>query len=215
MANTTAIASGVNRYFAAPYNNSTGTNTMQMLSVEMNAGIAICVAVADNASRALLEDILSELKRAGFRNIVLYNWHYENSGFIYEPAFLISEKHPELKILVMEDANPDFTADRQQAIWPEGFPGLALEHAAVIETSLLLHHAPHLVRTEHIKADAPERVVNHDVLPIDTRMSTASGTLSSPEAASAEKGKMLTEWMVDRLVAILDDEFGDRRGGTA
>jgi creatinine amidohydrolase len=53
---------------------------------------------------ALLEDVLSELKRAGFRNIVLYNWHYENSGFIYEPAFLISEKHPELKILVMEDS---------------------------------------------------------------------------------------------------------------
>ena len=162
---------------------------------------------------ALLEDILGELKRAGFRNIVLYNWHYENSGFIYEPAFLISERHPELKILVIEDANPDFTPDRQQAIWPDGFPGLALEHAAVIETSLLLHHAPHLVRTEHIAADAPERVVNHDVLPIDTRMSTATGTLSSPEAASAEKGKMLTDWMVDRLVAILDEEFGDRRGG--
>ncbi|WP_454788106.1 creatininase [Mycolicibacterium lutetiense] len=164
---------------------------------------------------ALLEDILSELKRAGFRNIVLYNWHFENSGFIYEPAFLISEKHPELKILVMEDANPDFTEERRQAIWPEGFPGLALEHAAVIETSLLLHHAPHLVRSEHIKADAPERVVNHDVLPIDTRMSTASGVLASPEAATAEKGKMLTEWMVDRLVAILDEEFGDRRGGSA
>jgi creatinine amidohydrolase len=164
---------------------------------------------------ALLEDILGELRRTGFRNIVLYNWHYENSGFIYEPAYLISEKHPELKILVIEDANPDFTPDRQQAIWPDGFPGLALEHAAVIETSLLLHHAPHLVRTDHIAADAPERVVNHDVLPIDTRMSTATGTLSSPEAASAEKGKMLTDWMVDRLVAILDEEFGDRRGGAA
>ncbi len=162
----------------------------------------------------LLEDFLSELKRAGFRNIVLYNWHFENGGFIYEPAFLISEKHPELKILVMEDANPDFTADHQQAIWPGGFPGLALEHAAVIETSLLLHHAPHLVRPEHIKADSPERVVNYDVLPIDTRMSTASGTLSSPEAASAEKGKMLTDWMVDRLVAILDEEFGDRRASS-
>jgi len=56
-------------------------------------------------------------------------------------------------------------------------------------------------------------VVNYDVLPIDTRMSTATGTLSSPEAASAEKGKMLTEWTVERLVAILDEEFGDRRGG--
>ncbi len=164
---------------------------------------------------ALLEDILGELKRCGFRNIVLYNWHYENSGFIYEPAYLIAEQHRDLKIVVIEDVNPDFTPDRQQAIWPEGFPGLALEHAAVIETSLLLHHQPSLVRTDRIAADAPERVVNHDVLPIDTRMSTASGTLSSPVAASADKGRLLTEWMVERLVGILDDEFAARRSGAA
>ena len=160
---------------------------------------------------SLLEDILNELKRCGFRNIVLYNWHYENSGFIYEPAFLVAEQSPELKIVVVEDANPDFTPDRQMAIWPDGFPGLALEHAAVIETSLLLYHQPSAVRVDRIAADAPERVVNHDVLPIDTRMSTASGVLSSPLAASAEKGRMLTDWMVDRLVGILDDEFADRR----
>ena len=164
---------------------------------------------------ALLEDILGELKRCGFRNIALYNWHYENSGFIYEPAYLIAEQHPDLKIVVIEDANPDFTPDRVQAIWPDGFPGLALEHAAVIETSLLLHHQPSLVRTDRIAADAPERVVNHDVLPIDTRMSTASGTLSSPVAASAEKGRLLTEWMVKRLVGILDEEFADRRSGAS
>ena len=72
---------------------------------------------------ALLEDILGELKRAGFRNIVLYNWHYENSGFIYEPAFLISEKHPELKILVIEDANPDFTPDRRAGHLARRLPG--------------------------------------------------------------------------------------------
>ena len=38
---------------------------------------------------SVLEDVLSELRRGGFRNIVLYNWHFENSGFIYEPAFLV------------------------------------------------------------------------------------------------------------------------------
>ena len=161
---------------------------------------------------ALLEDILGELKRAGFRNIVLYNWHYENSGFIYEPAFLISEKHPELKILVHRGRQPRFHRGPPAGHLARRLSGLGAEHAAVIETSLLLHHAPHLVRTEHIAADAPERVVDYDVLPIDTRMSTASGTLSSPEAATAEKGRMLTDWMVDRLVAILDEEFGDRRG---
>ena len=110
---------------------------------------------------------------------------------------------------------PRFHPGPRQAIWPDGFPGLALEHAAVIETSLLLHHQPSLVRTDRIAADAPERVVNHDVLPIDTRMSTASGTLSSPVAASAEKGRLLTEWMVERLVEILDDEFADRRSGAS
>ena len=30
---------------------------------------------------SVLEDVLSELKRGGFRNIVLYNWHFENAGF--------------------------------------------------------------------------------------------------------------------------------------
>ena len=38
IANTTAIASGVNRYCAVPVSNRTGTNTMQMDKVETNVG---------------------------------------------------------------------------------------------------------------------------------------------------------------------------------
>ncbi|MFQ6398540.1 creatininase [Nocardia sp. KC 131] len=159
---------------------------------------------------SLIEDVLSELKRCGFRNIVLYNWHLENSGFVYEPAYLVSERNPELKIVVIEDVNPEFTPQRLNAVWPQDFPGLALEHAAVIETSLWLYHEPSAVRTDRIAADSPQRVVNHDVVPIDTRMSTTSGALSSPVPASAEKGRLLTEWLVERLITIVDDEFPDR-----
>jgi len=165
---------------------------------------------------SLLEDVLVELKRCGFRNIVVYNWHFENKGFVYEPAYLISGQNPELKVVVIEDAMPDFTPERQKAIWPEGFPGLALEHAAVIETSLWMYHEPSVVRSDRMAADAPQRVVNHDVVPIDTRMSTASGSLSSPVAASAEKGRLLTEWLVERLIAVVDEEFpnhGRHTGG--
>lgn len=156
---------------------------------------------------SVVEDVLSELKRCGFRNIVLYNWHFENSGFVYEPAFLVSENNPELKIVVIEDVNPEFTPERIADIWPDGFPGLALEHAAVIETSLWMYHDPSAVRVDRIAPDAPQRVVGHDVVPIDTRMSTASGSLSSPVPASAEKGRRITEWLVDRLIAILEEEF--------
>jgi creatinine amidohydrolase len=159
---------------------------------------------------SVIEDVLSELKRGGFRHIVLYNWHFENSNFIYEPAFLVSEQNPELKIVVIEDVFPEFTEERRQAIWPDGFPGLALEHAAVIETSLWMYHDPTAVRSDRMGPDAPQRVVNHDVVPIDTRMSTASGSLSSPMAASQEKGRLLTEWLVQRLVDVIDEEFAPR-----
>ena len=159
---------------------------------------------------SVLEDVLSELKRGGFRNIVLYNWHYENTGFVYEPAFLVSEQNPELKIVVVEDVFPEFTPERRDQIWPDGFPGLALEHAAVIETSLWMYHELSAVRIDRMVPDAPQRVVNHDVVLIDTRMSTASGSLSSPMGASAEVGKLLNEWLVERVVSIVDEEFPQR-----
>ena len=60
---------------------------------------------------ALITDILTELIRAGFRNFVIYNWHFENSNFVYEPAFLVGEQHPEVKIVVVESAIPDFSAE--------------------------------------------------------------------------------------------------------
>ena len=49
IANTTAIASGVNRYRAVPVSSSTGTNTMQIDSVETNVGTAICDAPSSTA----------------------------------------------------------------------------------------------------------------------------------------------------------------------
>ena len=49
IANTTAIASGVNRYCAVPVRSSTGTNTMQMDNVDTNVGTAICDAPSSTA----------------------------------------------------------------------------------------------------------------------------------------------------------------------
>jgi creatinine amidohydrolase len=158
---------------------------------------------------AVIEDVLLELIRGGFTNLVLYNWHFENSGFVYEPAFLVSEKHPEVKIVVIEDAMPSFTLEDQGALWANGFPGLALEHAAVVETSLWMYHEPSAVRTGRMAHDSPERVVRHDVLPIDPTMSTASGSLASPVEASAAKGELITQRLVERVLAVLDEEFPD------
>ena len=156
---------------------------------------------------AVIEDVLSELIRTGFRNIVLYNWHYENANFVYEPAFLVSDRHPDAKIVVIESAIPELSAEDIAAVWPEGFPGLALEHAAVIETALWMHHRPEAIRAGLMKDDGPSRHPPYDVLPIDATMTTASGSLASPLAATAEKGELLMRRLVDHLLGILDAEF--------
>ena len=54
MAKMTASASGTNRNFATPVRKNIGTNTMQMQSVETNAGTAICCAPSRMACRISL-----------------------------------------------------------------------------------------------------------------------------------------------------------------
>ena len=48
IANTTASASGTNRYRATPARKNIGTNTMQMHSVETSAGTAICARLRES-----------------------------------------------------------------------------------------------------------------------------------------------------------------------
>lgn len=156
---------------------------------------------------AMIEDLLEELIRTGFRRLVLYSWHFENTNFVYEPAYLVSGRFPGVKIVVVENAMPEFDAADLEVLFPDGFPGLALEHAAVIETSLFEYLRPATVRMDRIIDDAPARNVPWDVLPIDPSMSTASGVLASATQASVAKGELLTERIVDHIVSILDAEF--------
>ena len=50
MANTTASASGRNKYRATPESKNIGANTMQIERVETNAGVAICIALSRTTS---------------------------------------------------------------------------------------------------------------------------------------------------------------------
>ena len=156
---------------------------------------------------AVLEDLLEELIRTGFRRIVLYSWHFENANFVYEPAYLVSGRFPQVKIVVVENGMPEFARADLDVLFPDGFPGLALEHAALIETSLFEYLRPATVRMDRIVDDAPARNVPWDVLPIDPTMSTRTGVLASATQASVAKGELLTERIVEHIVTILDHEF--------
>jgi creatinine amidohydrolase len=96
-------------------------------------------------------------------------------------------------------------------VFPDGFPGFALEHAAVIETSMMLHYFPDLVRLDLLPEDGPAVFPPYDMYPPHTHWVPPSGVLSSAQGSTAEKGRRMTDDLCVRIAAALQKEF--RHGG--
>jgi creatinine amidohydrolase len=92
-------------------------------------------------------------------------------------------------------------------VFPEGFPGFALEHAAVIETSLMLHYLPNLVRIDLIPNDPPADFPPYDMYPSRTEWVPPSGVLSSAKGSTAEKGARMAGDICNGIAQAVRKEF--------
>jgi creatinine amidohydrolase len=166
---------------------------------------------ADTLSH-LLRDILKEFARHGARRIVLINGHYENMMFTMEGVDLAMRelRYDGVKDLeIMRLEYWDFTRPETLAqVFPAGFPGYALEHAAVIETSLMLHFYPDLVELDQIPTDGPAEFPPYDMYPTRPAWVPCSGVLSPATGAAAEKGALLAADYANGVVSAIQAEFG-------
>ena len=158
-------------------------------------------AVRATTLMAVITDVLREMLRHGFRRLVLLNWHYENSNFVFEAANEALEGTPEAKMLVFEHSLNELKPETVKAVFEEDFPGLAVEHAAAYETSVMLHLHPELVHFERAVDDQSERRTWYDIIPPPPDITTASGTLWKATRATADKGKLLWSEIVPQVVA--------------
>ena len=138
---------------------------------------------------ALVRDAVREFYRHGVRRLVLVLGHYENQWFVAEGIQLaLRDLGPDAGLEVMRLEHWDFCHEQTLTdIFPEGFPGFALEHAAVIETSLMLHFHPQLVALEKIPDDAPADFPPYDMYPTRTEWVPPSGCCPRPEAPARRK----------------------------
>lgn len=144
-----------------------------------------------------IRDVIRELARHGVKNIVVLDGHMENAMFLTEGIDLAlrdikawgSEGVRVLKMIYCEVIKQE-TID---LIFPNGFPGLALEHAANLETSMMLYLFPHLVDRDAIPKDPPHDFPPYDIYPTPEGHVRATGVLSTAAAATEEFGKLLTE----------------------
>jgi len=162
-----------------------------------------------NSLSQLTRDVIRELACKGARKVVVVNGHYENQWFLTEGIDLaLRDVGLSSSLRVMRLEYWDFLTEAVLAeVFPAGFPGYALEHAAVIETSLMLHYYPELVQLNLIPDEKPAEFPAYDIYPYHLEWVPASGVLSSAKTASVEKGALMVEQIVARIAAAIQQEF--------
>lgn len=161
-----------------------------------------------------VRDIIVELARHGVRQIVVMDGHYENTMFITEGIDLAlrSMRFDGVKDMkVLRVGYYEFTSNETiRKVWPDGFPGWPLEHAGVMETSVMLHLFPDLVHMDKVPTHPPAALPPYDVFPATAEnwpQLPKSGALNSAVGATGEKGTILFEEYVNGIHQAVLREF--------
>ncbi|HWI75341.1 MAG TPA: creatininase [Baekduia sp.] len=162
---------------------------------------------------AVVRDVVGELARSGFTRIAIVNWHGENVNLLYEGVELAREAGllGDARVQLIERVFNAFTEAETAFLFDDaqdGFPGWAAEHAAIMETSLMLALRPDLVRRDLIADDRSALRPFYDVIPTPPEHVAPSGVLAEASKASLEKGERLAAMIVERLTAALVEGLG-------
>ena len=159
----------------------------------------------------ILRDVICELFRQKVRKIVTVNGHYENIGPTIEGIELaldeIGRDRCDGLVILRVDHWDMVRPETLDRIFPDGYPGIELEHASVLETSLMMALRPELVDLSAALHDGPAAFLPYDRFPKPCDEVPPSGVLSLPEGSSAEKGEWLLADAVEGIVAAVAREF--------
>jgi creatinine amidohydrolase len=162
----------------------------------------------------IVRDVLCDLFRQKVRRMIVLNGHYENVWPVIEGIELAldaigRERGAGLSILRIDHWEL-IRPETLHRVFPDGYPGIELEHASVLETSMMLALKPGLVKLDKALNDGPARFRPYDRFPVPPVEVPPSGVLSLTEGSSAEKGEWLLADCVDRIVDIANEEFSLR-----
>ncbi|MFD0318406.1 creatininase family protein [Streptomyces flavalbus] len=151
------------------------------------------VSISSVTLHAVIGDIAASLRRSGVDALVLVNGHGGN----YVLGNVVQESSARGERMALFPAAEDWEAARERAGVSTSL--LTDMHAGEIETSVLLHTHPELVRPGYENADfvADDR---RQLLTVGMSAYTDSGVIGRPSLGTPEKGK--------ELLASLTDSFG-------
>jgi len=160
---------------------------------------------------ALIKDIITEFIRSGFEKITVLSWHMENYAFVYEGIDLAMQAAAgtRARVIAIDSVFKGVDQTLIRPMFPEDFPGRDVEHASIMETSLMLALYPETVRTKKIIDDQAIRHPPYDMIPAPADTIPTSGVLYKASLGTKEKGELLYSLAVDSVVRAIRREFGD------
>ncbi|MGA2785355.1 MAG: creatininase [Candidatus Bathyarchaeia archaeon] len=156
----------------------------------------------------LVRDLLRELIRNKASKIILLDGHYENSLFLNEGVDLglrDSGCPSDVKVVIARWF--DLVKPEEYENIFSGFKGVGLEHAANLETALMLELRPELVNINKIRSDKPERNPPYQVLPPTSNLIPKTGVLTEIGTVSAHQGALIIQIIIERLINLIKQEF--------
>jgi creatinine amidohydrolase len=161
----------------------------------------------------LIKDIMEEFIEHGWRRFVVLDWHLENVPFVYEgvdEAIRTCGHADELKVVKIDNPNGLGMQDKPEVmklLFGDDFPGWAVEHAAIWETSGMMAAFPNLVRKDKIIDGRPPEPFAYDILPAPVDGAPKSGIFWKASLASEEKGNLILDAVTDAIVKVIEKEF--------
>ena len=165
-----------------------------------------------NTLSLMIRDIIRDMGAHGARRFVLINGHFENAwpsveGLDLALRELRRDGIGEVTAMRLEywDFVKKETLDR---IFPDGYPGTELEHASLIETSLMLLLRPDLVDESKIPQEGRASFPPYDIIPAPPGYLRQTGVLADARDSRAEIGQWLMDDHVSMITEAVKKEFG-------
>jgi creatinine amidohydrolase len=154
------------------------------------------VSISATTLAAVVRDVAASVHRAGATSLVLVNGHGGN----YVLGNVVQEASLGPLRMALFPGEQDW--DEARAAAGLVTPALSDMHAGELETSILLHTHPHLVRPGFEQADHLADDRRH-LLSRGLRAYTESGVVGRPSLASAEKGREVLASLVRSFAGYL------------
>jgi creatinine amidohydrolase len=155
------------------------------------------VSISSSTLHSIVDDVYRSIMGSGLASLVIVNCHGGN----YSLANVVQEGNAHGRKMALFPTGTDWADARQSA-------GLVTSnhedmHAGELETSILLHAHPELVRDGYQAADWTADDRRH-LLTTGMGEYTRTGVIGRPSLASAEKGKAVLASLVERFASVLE-----------